>query len=117
MTPELAQEMIAAIGREVPDYARPLEGPFGRALRVGVVDVVNKRPDQVSHLRGAVALALDRYHSSATDSTLVREARAVLDDAVRIMLGLGRKLYGSESSSASLRIKPAILLVDPNQAF
>ena len=34
--PELAQEMIAAIGREVPDYARPLEGPFGRALRVGV---------------------------------------------------------------------------------
>jgi hypothetical protein len=34
--PELAQDIIAAIGREVPDYARPLEGPFGRALRVGV---------------------------------------------------------------------------------
>jgi PucR C-terminal helix-turn-helix domain len=34
--PELAQEIIAAIGRDVPDYARPLEGPFGRALRVGV---------------------------------------------------------------------------------
>src|SRR3954463_9971777 len=34
--PELAQEVITAIGREVPDYARPLEGPFGRALRVGV---------------------------------------------------------------------------------
>ena len=27
---------IAAIGREVPDYARPLEGPFGRALQLGV---------------------------------------------------------------------------------
>ncbi|HKE78729.1 MAG TPA: helix-turn-helix domain-containing protein [Solirubrobacteraceae bacterium] len=34
--PDLAQEIIAAIGRDVPDYARPLEGPFGRALRVGV---------------------------------------------------------------------------------
>jgi hypothetical protein len=34
--PELAQQIIAAIGRDVPDYARPLEGPFGRALRVGV---------------------------------------------------------------------------------
>src|SRR5262245_15521553 len=34
--PDLAQQIIAAIGREVPDYARPLEGPFGRALRVGV---------------------------------------------------------------------------------
>jgi hypothetical protein len=34
--PDLAQEIIAAIGRDVPDYVRPLEGPFGRALRVGV---------------------------------------------------------------------------------
>jgi hypothetical protein len=34
--PDLVQEIIAAIGRDVPDYARPLEGPFGRALRVGV---------------------------------------------------------------------------------
>ena len=34
--PELTDAIIAAIGSEVPDYARPLEGPFGRALRVGV---------------------------------------------------------------------------------
>jgi DNA-binding NtrC family response regulator len=87
------------------------------ALRVGVVDIVNKRPDQVSHLRSAVALALDRYHSNSKDSALVREARAVLEDAVRIMLGLGKKLYGNEGSSVSLRIKPTILIVDHNQTF
>jgi len=34
--PDLAEEMIATIGREVPDYRRPLRGPFGRALRMGV---------------------------------------------------------------------------------
>ena len=34
--PDLAQDIIVAIGREVPDYARPFEGPFGRALGVGV---------------------------------------------------------------------------------
>jgi hypothetical protein len=34
--PELADDTIAAIARDVPAYARPLEGPFGRALRVGV---------------------------------------------------------------------------------
>src|SRR4051812_43433066 len=34
--PELTDAIIAAIGQEVPAYARPLEGPFGRALRVGV---------------------------------------------------------------------------------
>jgi PucR C-terminal helix-turn-helix domain len=34
--PSLAEEIIAAIGREVPEYARPLEGPFGQGLRFGV---------------------------------------------------------------------------------
>src|SRR3954451_2936494 len=34
--PELTDAIIAAIGADVPAYARPLEGPFGRALRVGV---------------------------------------------------------------------------------
>ncbi|HWH92523.1 MAG TPA: helix-turn-helix domain-containing protein [Baekduia sp.] len=34
--PGLAEEIIAAIGREVPEYRRPLEGPFGRGLRAGV---------------------------------------------------------------------------------
>jgi PucR-like helix-turn-helix protein/diguanylate cyclase with GGDEF domain len=34
--PDLTDAIIAAIGAEVPAYARPLEGPFGRALRVGV---------------------------------------------------------------------------------
>jgi len=34
--PALSEEIITAIGREIPDYARPLEGPFGQALRGGV---------------------------------------------------------------------------------
>ena len=34
--PELANDTIAAIAGEVPAYARSLEGPLGRALRVGV---------------------------------------------------------------------------------
>jgi hypothetical protein len=34
--PALSDAIIAAIGEEVPAYARPLGGPFGRALRVGV---------------------------------------------------------------------------------
>jgi hypothetical protein len=34
--PELSDAIIIAIGEQVPAYARPLEGPFGRALRVGV---------------------------------------------------------------------------------
>ncbi len=50
--PELdavAAETLAAIAREVPEYARPLEGSFGSGIRVGVEEA----------LRGFVALVRD----------------------------------------------------------
>ncbi len=34
--PKLAQEIIVAVGQEVAEYARPIEGRFGRNLTVGV---------------------------------------------------------------------------------
>jgi hypothetical protein len=34
--PEVVEEVIDAVGREVPAYRRPLEGEFGRGLRRGV---------------------------------------------------------------------------------
>src|SRR3954453_5973468 len=43
--PELApatREILAAIGREVPEYARPIEGSFGRGLRRGVSDALGQ---------------------------------------------------------------------------
>jgi len=45
--PDLAQHIIVAIGREVPAYARPLEGPFGRALRVGVERALARFVDEI----------------------------------------------------------------------
>lgn len=39
MRPELpgvAEEIIAEVRRVIPEYARPMEGPYGQALRVGV---------------------------------------------------------------------------------
>src|SRR6188472_4685141 len=46
--PELAEAIIAAIGREVPPYARPLEGPFGRALRAGVAQALERFVDAIA---------------------------------------------------------------------
>ena len=34
--PEVGDEIIAAIRESVPEYARPLEGSFGRGVRAGV---------------------------------------------------------------------------------
>ena len=38
--PALADEIVAELSRGVPDYARPLEGPFGKALRMGVEEAL-----------------------------------------------------------------------------
>jgi hypothetical protein len=40
--PALADEIVAAVSAGVPDYARPLEGPFGRALRSGVEEALRQ---------------------------------------------------------------------------
>src|SRR5688500_11719579 len=43
--PGLADEMIAAIAREVPGYARAMEGEFGQVVRLGVEVALNRFVD------------------------------------------------------------------------
>ena len=45
--PDLAREIIDAIRVEVPAYARPLEGPFGRGLVVGVEEALRQFIDGI----------------------------------------------------------------------
>ncbi|MBA2350152.1 MAG: hypothetical protein H0V81_17905, partial [Solirubrobacterales bacterium] len=45
--PELARDTVAAIGREVPEYARSLDGPWGQALRDGVEGALARFVDEL----------------------------------------------------------------------
>jgi hypothetical protein len=45
--PEAVDEVIASLGRHVPEYARPLEGSFGRGVRVGVTRALERFVDLV----------------------------------------------------------------------
>lgn len=77
--PELAQDTIAAIGQEVPDYARSLEGPFGEGLRRGVEVALGRFVDELAG-------------SSASD-----------DPARELYVGLGRgELQAGRSLDALL---------------
>src|SRR5690606_16696690 len=40
--PRMAAEILAAIATEVPEYARPLEGSFGRGLETGVAEALSQ---------------------------------------------------------------------------
>ena len=88
------------------------------ALRLGVIDIVSKRPDQLRRLAESVRLALDRYRAGDADSSLLREVKSVLDEAFKIMLSLVRKVYANSASGVSSpSIKPAILVIDEDQGF
>ncbi|MDH5671324.1 MAG: response regulator [Myxococcales bacterium] len=88
------------------------------ALRLGVVDVVSKRPDQLEHLQLSVRIAVDRARSGGSEGSLLAEVRDLLEEAFKIMVTLGRKVYASsKSSTMDLTVKPAILIVDEDHAF
>lgn len=40
--PAIAEEIVAAIAREVPEYARPLRGRFGRGIQAGVKEALTQ---------------------------------------------------------------------------
>src|SRR5215218_7130325 len=59
--PDLTDAIIAAIGAEVPAYAQPLEGPFGRALRSGVRTALARFVDRIGDPSGEDADARALY--------------------------------------------------------
>ena len=46
--PDLAREIIAEIRDKIPEYARPMNGPYGQALRVGVQQALTSFFDSVA---------------------------------------------------------------------
>jgi hypothetical protein len=59
--PGLANETIAAIGAEVPEYARAMEGEFGRLVRMGVEVAFNRFVDLVVDPKADLAIARGTY--------------------------------------------------------
>jgi PucR C-terminal helix-turn-helix domain len=59
--PGLADEMIAAIAVEVPDYARAMEGTFGQLVRMGVEVALSRFIDMVADPTADVTRARDTY--------------------------------------------------------
>ena len=59
--PGLADEMIAAIAVEVPDYARAMEGTFGQMVRHGVEVALSRFMDMIADPAADVTRARDTY--------------------------------------------------------
>jgi PucR C-terminal helix-turn-helix domain len=59
--PRLADETIAAIAAEVPDYARAMEGEFGQLVRYGVEVAFNRFVDLIVDPSADLGSAADTY--------------------------------------------------------
>src|SRR3954453_4087279 len=57
----LADETIAAIAREVPDYARAMEGEFGQIVRLGVEVAFNRFVDLIADPAAGAGEARETY--------------------------------------------------------
>lgn len=93
--PALADEVIAEIGRAVPEYSRPLEGAFGRGLRIGVrrslqqfVELIG-RPGEVSSASREIYKELGRGE--------LRSGRSL--DALQAAYRLGTRISWRRLSS------------------
>jgi PucR C-terminal helix-turn-helix domain len=81
--PGLADETIAAIAREVPDYARAMEGAFGQVVRLGVEVAFNRfvdlladpEPDAAESRRTYVDLGRGEFHSGRSLDALLAAYR------------------------------------------
>jgi len=81
--PGLADEMIAAISREVPDYTRDMEGDFGHVVRLGVEVALNRfvdlladpEPDAAGGVRTYVDLGRGEFHAGRSLDALLAAYR------------------------------------------
>jgi hypothetical protein len=81
--PGLADETIAAIAREVPGYARAMEGEFGQIVRLGVEVAFNRfvdlladpEPDAAESRRTYVDLGRGEFHSGRSLDALLAAYR------------------------------------------
>ncbi|MFP5363654.1 MAG: PucR family transcriptional regulator [Thermoleophilia bacterium] len=105
--PELAAETIRAIGREVPDYSRPLEGRLGVTLRYGTERALRRFVDSIE-APGAVS-ERDRRIYFELGRLEMREGRTL--DALLAAYRVGAQIAWRRFVEAGVRsgLEPATL--------
>jgi hypothetical protein len=120
--PELAAvtaEILESIAREVPEYARPLEGRFGRGIRTGVGEALNqfvaliRDPDVGRGLGREVYVALGRgeLHQGRTLDSLQAAYRVGARVAWRRLARVGREAE-LDSEALSLLAEAIFAYID-----
>jgi hypothetical protein len=108
--PELeatTDEILATIAREVPDYARPLEGSFGQGVRTGVSEALRQFVELVRSPSGDRGPGRGVY--AALGAGELREGRTL--DALQSAYRVGARVAWRRLAAAATRagVEPEVL--------
>ncbi len=90
-------EILATIAREVPEYARPLEGNFGRAVRTGVTEALGQFVELIRSPSGARGQGREVYVALGRGE--LREGRTL--DALQSAYRIGARVAWRRSAEAA----------------
>ncbi len=97
--PALRDEILDAISREVPEYARPLEGEFGRGIQRGVEEALRQFVDLVEDPRSGRAQTRQVYLALGRGE--MRAGRSL--DALQAAYRIGARATWRTLARAGLR--------------
>src|SRR5881392_3422644 len=105
--PSLGDEILAVIAEEVPEYARPLEGNFGRGLRLGVEEALGQFARLIADPDSGRAQSREVYRGLGRGE--MREGRGI--DALQAAYRVGARVAWRRLSEAGLRagLSPEVL--------
>src|SRR5436190_2028478 len=105
--PSLGDEILAVIAEEVPEYARPLEGNFGRGLRLGVEEALGQFARLVADPDSGRAQSREVYRGLGRGE--MREGRGL--NALQAAYRVGARVAWRRLSSVGLRegLEPTVL--------
>lgn len=113
----LAEEIIAEISRGVPDYARPLEGPFGQALRLGVEEALRQFVELIEHPAGSRESGRDVYVNLGRAEMLAGRSLDSLLAAYRLGARVAWRRLASAGEGAKLEPRTLYLLAESIFAY
>src|SRR3954470_13064651 len=97
--PALRDEILSVIALEVPEYARPLEGAFGRGIRLGVDEALRQFADLVAHPDRGRAHGREVYRGLGRGE--MRDGRSL--DSLQAAYRIGARVAWRRLADAGLR--------------
>ena len=108
---------MAAIGAEVPAYARPLEGAFGQAVRRGVAQALTQFDEMARHPGGGRAAGRDVYVALGRGEARAGRSLEALLAAYRIGARVAWRRLAAAGLAAGVAPETLVLLAESIFAY